>query len=219
MRNQGRTRGWSVVGLIAALCSAATVQAGTTGRILSGLEPEEVGRSLAGEWEGQIQVYSPEGKLSAAPASMSAKLSAGGEAVEVYYEGFAFGKPIEGAMIFSFVEDDIEANLHDEAVNLRATCRPDDSDSESDSEQSYQVRCDLESNGEFRVVFTRLDAKAWSIAYESREPRGEWSSMLTLQMDRLGAGQRSAAADGSSDSAFLLDLRGEAAMASVDGED
>ncbi len=223
MRNAGLITGRSAVGVLAVATLVSIVGAAHaapppgTGHPVGDLKPAEVGRALAGEWEGQIQVRSGEGKLSTAPASMSARLSADKQSVELYYEGFAFGQPVEGAMVFRFDAANTEASLRDEAVNLQAICLPRTSDAAS--EDAYQVSCESESLGEFRVVFSKLDQRAWNIAYQSREGQGEWEDMLSLQLDRLGSGQRSAAADGFDRSPLLGALRTDSAVASVEAED
>ncbi|MCC7389321.1 MAG: hypothetical protein IT431_11180 [Phycisphaerales bacterium] len=222
MRNAGLFMGRSAVGVLAvatliSFVGAAHAAAPGIQHTVGGLKPAEVGRALAGEWEGQIQVRSVEGKLSTAPASMSARLSADKQSVELYYEGFAFGQPVEGAMVFHFDSANTEASLRDDAVNLQATCRPQPGDDAS--EDAYQMSCERESPGEFRVVFSRLDQRAWNIAYQSREGQGEWEEMLSLQLDRLGSGQRSAAADGFDRSPLLGALRTDSAVASVETEE
>lgn len=224
MRYAGFSRGCAAAGLLGLstlLSCGGAAQAGPLADrepARGGLKPAEVGRSLIGEWDGQIQVHSSDGTLSTAPASMSARMGSDRKSVEIYYEGFAFGKPVDGAMVFRFDPESTQTNLHDQAVNLRATCKPDPGESSEDS--SYQVSCSRgKALGQFRIIFTRDDPRSWSISYQSREGRGEWSDMLTLQMDRLGAGQRSAAADGFDHSPLLSDLLSDSAVASVDGDD
>lgn len=219
MQKAGLTRGWSAVGLLAALWGGLS-QAAPALRAGNGLAPAQVARGLAGEWSGQVQVRSARGDLSTAPASMSAKLDAESKTLELYYEGFAFGQPVEGAMRFSFAPDQIGADIRDGAMNLRATCQPGAPEgATAQADNSYAVGCESDSAGDFRVHFTRLDAKAWNIAYESRDEHGEWASMLTLQLDRLGAGEQSAAAQGFELSPMLLELRDDSAVASVETED
>lgn len=219
MQKAGLTRGRLAVGLIVGLCGGLS-QAEPDLRPCCGLAPAQVAHGLAGEWSGQVLVRSAGGDLSTSPASMSAKLDAESKMLELYYEGFAFGQPVEGAMRFSFAPNEIEADIRDGAINLRATCQPDSpEDAAAQADNSYAVGCESDSAGDFRIHFTRIDAEAWNIAYESRDDLGQWASMLTLQLDRLGAGEASAAAPGFKVSPMLLELRDDAAVASVETDD
>ncbi|MFG0259021.1 MAG: hypothetical protein ACF8LK_01605 [Phycisphaerales bacterium JB041] len=178
------------------------------------LKPAEVGRQLAGEWSGQIRLRSDSDRLSASAVSMSAVRDARASTLELYYEGFAFGKAVDGAMILSFDEDLPGLALREQATDAFSIYRPDDS--APNPEDDALVLSAVSSEGsEVRAVFTRADQDRWGIELQQQAEDGAWVPSLVLQLDRLDAGQRSAAAERFARAPALMDLRRDRAIASV----
>ncbi|MFG0242320.1 MAG: hypothetical protein ACF8R9_05980 [Phycisphaerales bacterium JB054] len=178
------------------------------------LKPVEVGSQLAGEWAGQIRVRSDGERLSASTVSMSAVRDASASTLELYYEGFAFGKAVDGAMIFSFDKDLPGLSLREHASNELAVYRPDQH--APPSADDALVLSTVSSEGsEVRAVFTRAERDRWSIELQQQAEDGAWVPSLVLQLDRLDEGQRSAAAERFDRAPALLDLRRDRAIASV----
>lgn len=178
------------------------------------LKPVEVGSQLAGEWAGQIRVRSDGERLSASTVSMSAVRDASASTLELYYEGFAFGKAVDGAMIFSFDKDLPGLSLREHASNELAVYRPDHT--APPSADDALVLSTVSSEGsEVRAVFTRAERDRWSIELQQQAEDGAWVPSLVLQLDRLDEGQRSAAAERFDRAPALLDLRRDRAIASV----
>lgn len=178
------------------------------------LKPVEVGNQLAGEWAGQIRMRSDSEKLSASTVSMSAVRNASASTLELYYEGFAFGKAVDGAMILSFDKDLPGLSLREHASNEFATYRPDQNASAPDDDALVLSTVSSEGS-EVRAIFTRADSDRWSIELQQQAEDGAWVPSLVLQLDRLDQGQRSAAAERFDRAPALMDLRRDRAIASV----
>jgi hypothetical protein len=179
------------------------------------LTARSVAKELAGEWDGQIEVRGSSGALSTSLVSMSARMAPGGESLELYYEGFAFGKPVEGAIVLSFGNDSQGVTFRDRASGLQATCSP----SESSDGKQLALSGSSAKNREVRTVFERANDGAWNIAYQVKNEDGDWSPAVSMSVHRLGKGQRSAAADNFSRSNDLVALRSEHATASADSDE
>ena len=178
------------------------------------LKPADVGKQLAGEWSGQIQMRSADDKLSASLASMSAVRNARNSTLELYYEGFAFGKAVEGAMILSFDRDLPSLSIRDPSSGTRSAFRMDRH--AADAGRNSLVMSSRSAQGsELRAVFSRDSRNAWDIELQEQDKDGQWVPTLVLQLDRLDHGQRSAAAERFSQARSLMSLRRDHAIASV----
>jgi hypothetical protein len=216
--------GRTAVGILVLTGGAAAAQSepdGGRGAETAGeLSVRSVAHGLAGDWDGQIEVRSAEGALSTSWVGMSARLADDGERLELYYEGFAFGKPIEGAMLLSFAESQEALSIRDHAAGLRANCSravaPLDGSSPENS-LSMSGSSTLES-GDVRAVFSRNEDGSWRIECQSKQSDGQWSSLLLLSVNRLEAEQRSPVSDNFARSSDLLALRTEHVTASVEDE-
>ncbi|QKK08529.1 MAG: hypothetical protein HND58_10335 [Planctomycetota bacterium] len=178
------------------------------------LKPVEVGNQLAGEWSGQIRMRSDGEQLSASTVSMSAVRNASASTLELYYEGFAFGKAVDGAMILSFDKDLPGLSLREHASDQFATYRP-DPEVPSSGDDALVLSTVSSEGSEVRAVFTRADSDRWSIELQRQAEDGAWVPSLVLQLDRLDHGQRSAAAERFDRAPALMDLRRDRAIASV----
>ncbi len=178
------------------------------------LKPADVGKQLAGEWSGQIQVRSADDKLSASLASMSAVRNARNSTLELYYEGFAFGKAVEGAMILSFDRDLPSLSVRDASSGTRSAFRLDKRAIGADDD-SLIMSSRSPRGSELRAVFSRDGRDAWDIELQEQDKDGQWVPTLVLQLDRLDHGQRSAAAERFDRARPLLSLRRDHALASV----
>ncbi len=209
MLKAGLNRGWMTVGLLVIAAGAAAAGAGD-------LNAKDVGYGLAGEWEGQFQLRSASGKVSASMGSMSAVLSQESSTLEIYYEGFAFGKAVDGAMIFSFSNHNPNLTVLDRTVKFRMASSADGHEAEaSDAEDSFAMSGMSKAHGEVRTLFTRVEQDVWDIECQRRDADGEWMSVLTLQLDRLDDGEQSAAAEMFAGAKPLLALRRQRTLASV----
>lgn len=194
--------------------AAATLVLVSGAAVAGELKPVQVGNQLAGEWAGQIRMRSDGEQLSASTVSMSAVRNASSSTLELYYEGFAFGKAVDGAMILSFDKDLPGLSLREHASNAFSIYRPDQDAAASDDDA--MVLSTVSSEGdEVRAVFTRADRDRWSIELLHQAEDGAWVPSLVLQLDRLDQGQRSAAAERFDRAPALLDLRRDRAIASV----
>lgn len=214
MRKSGLTIGWSAAGMLALACGMCSAQATTTNQTKSP-SLSDVAKSLAGEWEGQIQVRAADGSLSTSLASMSGKLHDGGNEADLYYEGFAFGKPVDGAMVLSFDAKHSSVAVADQAVRLHAKCEPQAGGTTDALSALGQAKG---RQGEVRTLFSNDGADAWTIEYQSKDKDGNWSSMLTMHLSRMDEGKRSAAADSFASSPLLRGLHGDSASAAVDSD-
>lgn len=209
MLKAGLNRGWVAVGLLVIAAGTAAAGAGE-------LKAKDVGHGLAGEWEGQLQLRSSSGKLSASLGSMSAVLDESSSTLEIYYEGFAFGEAVDGAMILSFRAHDPGLAVRDRAVQFRMQSSAGGDDGESpDAGDSFAMMGMSEAHGEVRTLFTRANHDVWDIECQQMDEDGEWMSVLTLQLDRMDEGERSAAADQFTMAGPLRALRRDRALASV----
>ncbi len=209
MLKAGLNRGWMAVGLLVIAAGTAAAGAGE-------LKAKDVGHGLAGEWEGQLQLRSSSGKLSASLGSMSAVLDESSSTLEMYYEGFAFGEAVDGAMILSFRAHDPGLAVRDRAVQFRMQSSVGGDEGESpDAGDSFAMMGMSEAHGEVRTLFTRASHDVWDIECQQMDEDGEWMSVLTLQLDRMDEGERSAAADQFAMAGPLRALRRERALASV----
>jgi len=177
------------------------------------LKPAEVGRQLAGEWSGQIQMRSADDKLSASLASMSAVRNARNSTLELYYEGFAFGKAVDGAMILSFDRDLPSLSIRDSSSSTLSAFRLDRQAIGSDDDSL--VMSSRSRGSDVRAVFSRDHRNAWNIELQEQDKDGQWVPTLVLQLDRLDHGQRSAAAERFDQARPLMSLRRDHAIASV----
>lgn len=180
------------------------------------LKPAEVGQQLAGEWSGRIQMRSADEKLSASFASMSAVRNERDSTLELYYEGFAFGKAVDGAMILSFDRNLPSLSVRDEASGTRSAFRVNAELLEPADDSDALVMSSRAGEGdEFRAVFSRESRDAWNIELQQLDDGGQWQSTFVLQLDRLDQGQRSAAAERFDQARSLMFLRRDHAIASV----
>jgi hypothetical protein len=206
MRNKRLLRGSLVVGAVVLACGSAAA---------GDMKPAEVGKQLAGEWSGRVQMRNADDKLSASMASMSAMRNSSESTLELYYEGFAFGEAIEGAMILSFDKDLPSLMLRDQSSQESSLYRPEFEAAESDDNTMVMSGVSPESDAEVRAVFSRSDHDAWSIDLQEQDKDGEWVSTLVLQLDRMNENQRSAAAERFAQAQPLMALRRDRAYASV----
>ncbi|MBK7406441.1 MAG: hypothetical protein IPJ41_18050 [Phycisphaerales bacterium] len=218
MRNMRCAGGWMAAGILvlsAGVCSAQSSSSSASGAP----DWDAVARSMAGEWEGQIEVRAADGSLSTSLASMSARFSESASIAEFYYEGFAFGKPVDGAIVFAFSDASARALIADQAVRLHASCvaqSPDDSGGSSPSDCYEFLGSSKGHHDDVRARMSRGSGGAWTIEYQSKDKGGDWASLLTMRLHPLREGERSAAAANFDDSPLLQDLRTNQATASVD---
>ena len=184
------------------------------------LSTRSVAEGLAGEWDGQIAVRAEDGSLSTSWVGMCARLAADGERLELYYEGFAFGRPVEGAMLLSFADRREALSIRDRAAGVRVNCSPTaDASSGGEAGNSLSMQGNSPEGAEdIRAVFSRDEHGAWTIDCQRRQSDGQWSSLLLLNVSRLEEGQRSAAAANFAGSADLVELRSEHVTAAVDDQ-
>lgn len=184
------------------------------------LSPRVVAEGLAGEWDGQIEVRNAEGALSTSWVGVSARLAADGEHLELYYEGFAFGKPVEGAMVLSFAESHEALQIRDHAAGVQARCTLAEKPAgEAVAEASLaMLGSGAQGERDVRTVFSRDENNSWTIECQARQPGGEWSSMLLMSVSRLGGDRLSAASENFARSADLKALRSAHVTASVVGQ-
>lgn len=204
----------AAVALLAAAGAAANGQE---------LDSREVASQLAGEWSGQIQVWNSEGDVSVSIASASSRFNEDRSALEVYYQGFAFQEGADGAFDLALGSDSGKGRLgfRDEFLDFNATARVGDASLEEAAMAGTGHAQFDERPGaaEFRAVFLRHSADFWEIKYERVGDDGDWRPILSLQLDRLEQGQRSAAADGFDRAAPLGALRSGTASAGVESDD
>jgi len=188
------------------------------GTITAGdLSARSVADGLAGEWDGQIEVRRPDGSLSTSLMSMSAKKAADGKRLELYYEGFAFGKPVEGAIVLSFDDKHESVTLRDTSTGLRARCAPGEQPDGHDAEDRLSMAGTAAGGDrEVRAIFGRDEADSWNIEYHVKGEDGQWSSAVVMKINRLDGGQVSAAAANFAHSSDLAALREQRATAAAD---
>lgn len=177
------------------------------------IKPAKVGKQLAGEWSGQIQMRSADEQLSTSMVSMSAVKDDRQSTLELYYEGFAFGESVEGAMILSFDRDMPSLSVREEGARQASVYYP--AQNADPSQNAMIMSNDAEDGNDARAVFSRMNHDAWDIELQERSEDGSWVSTLVLRLDRLDEGQRSAAAERFSRAEPLLALRRDRAIASV----
>lgn len=183
-----------------ALCAAHTANA-------QQLTARQAANALAGHWEGTFQVRNDNDQLSASEVSMAAVRQNAGQTLEIYYEGYAFGKPADGAMILSLDGDQPSLSVRSNAS------RNAQSFTKATEEDGALVMSSADASA--RAVFSRESRDTWTIQLERLDEDGGWMHVMALQLDRMDAGQRSAAADRFESARPLQALRRDRAIASV----
>lgn len=181
------------------------------------LSARSVAKELAGEWDGQIEVRGSSGALSTSLVSVSARMNESGEQLELYYEGFAFGKPVEGAIVLSYADDHEGVIFRDKASGLQGNCSS-PGDASPAQENEHLMMSGSSKGREVRTIFGRSD-DGWNIQYQTKGEDGQWSPAVVMNVHRLGEGERSAAADNFDRSADLASLRSQTATASVNSDE
>lgn len=185
------------------------------------LKPAEVGSQLAGEWAGRIQMRADDQQVSVSMASMSAVRNDSTSTLELYYEGFAFGEAIDGAMILSFDQDLPSLMLRDESSEHATLFRVEPEHDAMDHDSLVMASVSAQDGdkdaqaSDVRAVFSRADSDAWNIELQQKDADGQWVRTLALQLDRLDQGQHSAASERFARAEPLLALRRDFALASV----
>jgi hypothetical protein len=213
MRNTRLIVGRTAVGILVLAAGTGVARSRTLEAITGAdMSVRTVATELAGEWDGQLQVRGTDGSLSTSLVSMSARLAADGQRLELYYEGFAFGKAVEGAMVLSFGEHADAVAIRDGATGLHAICAPKGEDSGPGSALAM-LGFAADGSREVRTVFSRADDHTWSIDYQAKGKSGEWSSIMIMNMGRLGGEKRSPAASNFEKSPDLEALRKRGSLA------
>jgi hypothetical protein len=157
-------------------------------------------KGMAGEWEGTIQTRNGEGMSSSSVVSATLRLEEGGKRLAMYYEGFAFGKPVDGAMLLSASAASPEAALSRDGTTLNGTGALNGASmsfsfqpaSTSKKVVRYEQSVSLSEPNHFVAELNAVDTE------------GHKSLAFRLDMTRLEGDQKSAAAESFSQSKTLL---------------
>lgn len=205
-----------VVGAAGTTASARPDEPSKTASASAGAVAEGVAllRNLSGEWEGNIQTRNPDGTTSSSIVSASNRVEKDGKALASVYEGFAFGKATDGAMALS---------VHSTGALAAAFSRDGQSfnTSASASNNAMAASFDKPLNG-FKGVkveqsLKMTDANHYTLELVSVDAKGHKTVALRLDMTRLDAGQKSAAAQSFEASKSMALARGAAEAVDMDG--
>lgn len=171
-------------------------------------------RNLAGEWEGNIQTRNPDGTTSSSIVSASNRVEKDGRALASVYEGFAFGKATDGALALSVhTSGTLAAAFSRDGQSLTSTA--------SVANNTMTASFDKPLTGFKGVKVEQLlkmtDANRYTLELISVDAQGHKTVALKLDMTRLDAGQKSAAAQNFDTSKSLALARSAADAADVDG--
>lgn len=163
-------------------------------------------KGMAGEWEGTIQTRNGEGMGSASVTSATCRVEDGGKRLALYYEGFAFGKPVNGGMVFS-AGDQPGAAVHRDGSTMKARGVLEGASmaftypSSSAKAASYEHTVSL-------VDPNHLVTEVYTI-----NSKGERSMAFRLDMNRLDSGQKAGASGAFASATCLASAR--SALSSV----
>lgn len=158
---------------------------------------------LAGEWDGTIQSRGRDGAMSASLASASARLSDDGKRFEMYYEGYAFGRPTEGALVVSAEPTGaVSMSFSREGTTVDGAGK-----ASSDALTFAYTRSVAGRPVSFEQVVRLADSNRLVLEVFALDKQGDRKLTLRLDFSRLPTGHRAAASASFSTSRTLASAR------------
>ena len=147
---------------------------------------------LDGEWEGSIQTRHPEGMTSSSVASASCRREQGGKRLACCYEGFAFGKPTDGALALTAGSGDasLTSALCRDGATMKATGELDQS--------AMTFSFDRSDHGKathYEQVVKASDSNHFTLELFSLDSSNKKTLAFKLDMTRLDHGEKSGASE------------------------
>lgn len=143
-------------------------------------------KGMAGEWEGTIQTRNGEGMGSASVTSATCRLEDGGKRLALYYEGFAFGKAVDGGMVFSAGEQPGAAvNRDNSTMKSRGLLEG--------AAMAFTYSSSSSKVASYEHTVSLLDPNHMVTEIYSINSKGERSLAFRLDLNRLDSGQKAGA--------------------------
>lgn len=152
-------------------------------------------RALAGEWQGTIQGRGLDGKVSSSLVNASIRLENSGSSVAARFDGFLFGKDYDGGSVWR--QDGAELSSAWMDSRLNESVRAQSSGVDSANSVGFSGQMALPGAGKLvnvRQVVRVLSPDHVSIEWFVLNDDGKQLSVLSLDLNRLAKGERSAAA-------------------------
>lgn len=178
--------------------------------------PSPLASMLAGEWEGQIDFRNADGSASVSLASATCRRESD-NAYLFYFEGFAFGNPVDGAMRLSPGKQDgvYQSSGHEASTDNAWNSESAPSENGNSLTFSGWMRDAQGNNVKCRQSVT-VNNTSCRIRVEIMGENGSVTPWFTLDLSRMSSGQRSAAADGFDASESVRHVRSAATASAPD---
>lgn len=152
-------------------------------------------RGMAGEWQGTLQGRQLDGAMSSSIVNASIRVEGGGSTVAARFDGFLFGKDYDGGSVWRLESGALSSAWMDN--RLTQSVRASSSGADSATSVSFSGQMTLPGTSTLvnvREVVSVLSPDHISIEWFVMSDQGTQRSVLSLEMNRMAKGEKSAAA-------------------------